>query len=72
MLVEKVKGEIESNQSKYGKGYDAYVNTDSIDGVDKIYQEYKVKNVKIISDQVSLIMVVMNLLYKILMEESSE
>lgn len=50
ILVEKIKGEIESNQSKYGNGYDTYINPDSIERVDKIYQEYKNKNVKIISE----------------------
>ncbi len=50
VLVEKLKGEIESNKSKYGNGFDAYIDTDSIEGIDIIYQDYKAKDVKIISE----------------------
>jgi predicted lactoylglutathione lyase len=50
VLVEKLKGEIESNKSKYGNGFDAYIDTDSIEGIDIIYQDYKTKDVKIISE----------------------
>ena len=49
-MVEKLKGEIESNKSKYGNGFDAYISTDSIEGIDIIYQDYKNKDVKIISE----------------------
>lgn len=48
VLVQKTKGEVESNENKYGNGFDAYIDTDSIDSIDIIYQEYYEKNVKII------------------------
>lgn len=50
VLVEKSKGDIESNKSKYGNGFDAYINTDSIEGIDIVYQDYKAKGVNIISE----------------------
>jgi predicted lactoylglutathione lyase len=50
VLIEKTKGEIESNRSKYGNGYDAYINTASLEGIDLLYQEYKANNVTIISE----------------------
>jgi predicted lactoylglutathione lyase len=50
ILVEKLKGEIESNKSKYGNGFDAYIVTDSIECIDIVFQDYKAKGVKIISE----------------------
>ena len=49
VIVQKRKGEIENNQSKYGNGFDTYIDTDSIEGVDVVYREYSEKGVKIVS-----------------------
>ncbi|MFW6036137.1 MAG: VOC family protein [Halothermotrichaceae bacterium] len=50
IIVQKEKGEIKSNQSRYGSGYDAYIDTESLEGIDYIYEEYKQKGVKIIDE----------------------
>ena len=49
VVVEKKKGEVLSNQNRYGSGYDAYLDTATLEGIDLIYQEFKEKGVKIIS-----------------------
>lgn len=50
VIVQKKKSEIENNTSKYGNGFDAYIDTDSIEGIDIIYKEYYKKGIKIISE----------------------
>lgn len=42
-------GKIESNTKKYGTGYDAYIDPDTVGGVDIIYKEFLSKGVKIVS-----------------------
>jgi uncharacterized glyoxalase superfamily protein PhnB len=42
-------GEIQSNTKRYGAGYDAYINTDMVRGVDIIYEEFISKGVNVIS-----------------------
>jgi predicted lactoylglutathione lyase len=49
ILVEKVKGKIASNMKRYGAGEDAYICPDSIESIDKIFEELKNKDVKKIS-----------------------
>ncbi|MDP4093300.1 MAG: VOC family protein [Bacillota bacterium] len=49
VIVQAKFGKIESNTQRYGTGYDAYIDTDTVDGVDIIYEEYLSKGVKIIS-----------------------
>jgi predicted lactoylglutathione lyase len=49
IIVEKNKGEIESNTSRYGNGDDAYICPDTIESVDEIYNEFIQKGVKIIN-----------------------
>ncbi|PTV93927.1 putative lactoylglutathione lyase [Halanaerobium saccharolyticum] len=49
VVVEKKKGKILSNQTRYGSGYDAYLDTATLNGIDLIYQEFKEKGVKIIN-----------------------
>ena len=51
VIVQKKKGTIKSNYQRYGNGYDAYIDTKSIEGVDKVYNEYKKKGIKIIIDR---------------------
>jgi len=50
VIVQKKIGTIEPNKKKYGNGFDAYIDTDTIAGVDIIYKEFKEKNVKIINE----------------------
>lgn len=49
VIVKSNFGKIESNTIRYGSGYDAYIDTDSVDGVDIIYEELLSKGVKIVS-----------------------
>lgn len=49
VIVQSKFGKIESNTKKYGAGYDAYIDTDTVEGVDIIYEEFKSKGVKILS-----------------------
>lgn len=49
IIVQKINGKIESNKVRYGNGYDAYINTDTLEGIDNAYEEYKQKGVKIVS-----------------------
>jgi len=50
VIVQTKFGSIESNTKRYGSGYDAYIDPDTVDGVDVIYQEFKSKGVKIVSE----------------------
>lgn len=49
IIVQSKYGKVQSNRQKYGAGYDAYIDPDTIEGVDLIYTELKDKGVKIIS-----------------------
>ena len=48
IIVQRKKGTVASNQARYGAGYDAYMDPDTLDGVNILYQEYKQKGVKIL------------------------
>ncbi len=48
VIVQALKGEIENNLSRYGAGYDAYIDTAEVAGVDEVYQEFLSKGVKIL------------------------
>lgn len=48
VIVQAKYGEVESNTKRYGVGYDAYIDTDTVGGVDIIYKEFLSKGVKII------------------------
>jgi len=50
IIVQKRKGQIESNREKYGNGYDAYIDTDTLDGVKELFNEYKQNGVRIIRE----------------------
>jgi catechol 2,3-dioxygenase-like lactoylglutathione lyase family enzyme len=50
VIVQKRKGKIESNNEKYGNGYDAYIDTDTLDGINLLYNEFKQNGVKIIKE----------------------
>lgn len=49
VIIQAKYGKVESNTKRYGIGYDAYINPETIEGVDVLHQEYLSKDVKIIS-----------------------
>ncbi len=50
VIVQTKYGKIESNTVRYGAGYDAYIDTDTVEGVDIIYKEFRSKDVKVVSE----------------------
>jgi predicted lactoylglutathione lyase len=50
VVVQKQKGNIESNTKRYGNGFDAYIDPDTLEGVDIIFREFQEKQVKIITE----------------------
>lgn len=40
---------MENNKTRYGNGYDAFIDPCTVEGVDIIYQEYNSNGIKIIS-----------------------
>jgi len=50
IIMQKRKGKVESNTEKYGNGEDAYIVTDTVDGVKDVYNEYLNNGVKIIKE----------------------
>ncbi len=48
VVVQKQRGSVESNQKRYGNGFDAYIDPDTLEGVDIIFYEFREKQVKII------------------------
>lgn len=49
IIIQSKFGKVESNTQRYGVGYDAYIDPDTVDGVDILYQEYLLKNINIVS-----------------------
>jgi catechol 2,3-dioxygenase-like lactoylglutathione lyase family enzyme len=49
VIVQKRKGEVESNEARYGNGFDAYIDTDTVEAVDAVHEEYRAKGVPILS-----------------------
>lgn len=50
VIVQAAQGVVESNFRRYGNGYDAYIDTDTLEGVESVYNEYRFKGVKILSE----------------------
>lgn len=50
VIVQSQYGKFESNLKRYGKGYDAYIDPDTVAGVDVIYREFKSRGVKIVTE----------------------
>jgi len=50
IIVEKKTGKVESNKEKYGNGYDAYIDTDTLTGINDLFEEFKRNNVKILNE----------------------
>ena len=49
VVVQKQKGNVESNTKRYGNGFDAYIDTDTLEGVDIVFREFQEKQVKIVT-----------------------
>ena len=49
IIIQAKYGEIISNRSRYGAGYDVYFSPENIEGVDSIYNEFKEKGVRIVN-----------------------
>ena len=49
VIVQSKLGKPVSNTARYGAGYDAYIDTDTVGGVDLIYEEIVRKGVTIVS-----------------------
>ncbi len=49
IIVQAKFGEVESNNKRYGAGYDAYIDPATVEGVDILYQEFLSNDVNIIS-----------------------
>ena len=47
LLVQAKMGEFRSNSALYGAGYDIYLDPDSLEGVDSMYEELKAKDARI-------------------------
>jgi catechol 2,3-dioxygenase-like lactoylglutathione lyase family enzyme len=41
LLVQARRGRIESNRTRYGAGFDLYLDPDTVEGVDELYAEFK-------------------------------
>lgn len=50
VIVQAKFGRVQPNIKRYGNGYDAYIDTDTVAGVDIIYEEFISKGVKIVSE----------------------
>jgi catechol 2,3-dioxygenase-like lactoylglutathione lyase family enzyme len=50
IIVQKKTGKIESNKEKYGNGYDAYIDTDTLEGITEIYEEFKQNEVIVLKE----------------------
>lgn len=50
VVVQSKFGKVESNTKRYGTGYDIYIDPNTIDGVDEIYQEFLSNGVTVIKE----------------------
>ncbi len=50
VVVQKQKGTVDSNTKRYGFGFDAYIDPDTLEGVDLLFREFQEKQVKIITE----------------------
>lgn len=48
VIVQLKKGRVRSNTEQYGTGYDAYIDTKTVDEVDLLHNEFQLKGVKIL------------------------
>jgi uncharacterized glyoxalase superfamily protein PhnB len=50
VVVQAARGEVESNKARYGAGFDAYLDPESVASVDLFYVELKEKGAKIVCE----------------------
>ena len=50
VVVQKQKDKVESNRKRYGNGFDAYIDPDTLEGVDDLFHELQQKQVKILTE----------------------
>jgi len=50
IIVQKKTGKVESNKKRFGNGYDAYIDTNTLDGINVLFEEFKRNNVKIVKE----------------------
>jgi uncharacterized glyoxalase superfamily protein PhnB len=49
VVVQAVRGRVESNTRRYGAGYDFYLDPEELAGVDLLYEELREKGAKIVA-----------------------
>ena len=49
IVVQSRFGEVISNQERYGAGYDVYIDPETLEDVDLLYEEWKEQGVKILT-----------------------
>lgn len=52
ILVQARRGEVQPNSVRYGAGFDIYLDPDTVEGVDSMYEELKVKGARIVREPV--------------------
>ncbi|NLO39892.1 MAG: glyoxalase [Ruminiclostridium sp.] len=50
IIIQSKFGKVESNTKRYGAGYDIYIDTDTVEGVDVVYQEFLSKGVTVLQE----------------------
>jgi uncharacterized glyoxalase superfamily protein PhnB len=50
VVVQSKHGEVESNSARYGAGFDVYLDTEDVDGVDSLYAELTEKGARIVRE----------------------
>ncbi len=50
VLVQARHGEVQSNTARHGAGFDLYLDPDTVEGVDSIYDELKAKGARIVRE----------------------
>jgi uncharacterized glyoxalase superfamily protein PhnB len=49
VVVQAVRGQVELNAARYGAGYDAYIDPETLAGVDLLYDELRDKGAQIVA-----------------------
>jgi catechol 2,3-dioxygenase-like lactoylglutathione lyase family enzyme len=50
LLVQPRHGEVQPNKVRYGSGFDIYIDPDTVEGVDSIFEELKAKGARIVRE----------------------
>lgn len=51
VLVQAKRGEYQSNAVRYGAGFDIYLDPETVEGVDSMYEELKAKDARIVRER---------------------